>query len=201
MKIHDSGSEKSREAYFEEIYKQYFQRLFAYALVITRSESSAQDVVSEVFFYLWNTKTDLFAVRELKSYLFTCVKNQAIRTMSSDPVHFEIDRYDQSVASIDQVDPEELMVGKELDEFIQSTVDQLPPQCALVFRMVKERNFKYQEVADELGISNETVKYHVKTGLKKLRAELEGHLSESKWIKWVSGGGVALIAAELVGLL
>ena len=38
------------KSYFEEVYRAYFDRLFGFALVITKSESLAKDAVSEVFF-------------------------------------------------------------------------------------------------------------------------------------------------------
>src|SRR5690606_42043092 len=56
-------SERDHEDYFERIYSEYFDRLFAYALVITKSENLAKDVVSDVFFNLWNAKKNLSSVR------------------------------------------------------------------------------------------------------------------------------------------
>ena len=58
------------KSYFEEVYRAYFDRLFGFALVITKSESLAKDAVSEVFFNLWNSQTGLSTLKELKAYLF-----------------------------------------------------------------------------------------------------------------------------------
>lgn len=196
--IRKDPSDNRQEQYFEEVYKAYFERLFGYALVVTKSESLAKDVVSEVFFNLWNARTDLTSIRELKSYLFTSVKNQAVRALSKDPAAFHSQNYEQVTSSIDKVNPEELMMGKELDEFISQVIDQLPPQCALVFRMVKEDNRKYTEVAEELGISTDTVKYHMKTALKKIRQELEDHFPDTTVINWISTGSTALIVSKLL---
>lgn len=194
--IESDGSHRKQREFFEEIYKENFDSLFAYGLIITKSESLAKDAVSEVFFNLWKAKTDLFSIKELKSYLFTSVKNQAVRILSNDPVHFHSNKYAQVTASIDNVNPEELLVGKELDEFINDVIEKLPPQCALVFRMVKEDRMKYGEVAAELDISMDTVKYHIKTALKKLRVELENHYPDTKIIDWVSTGSITLVLAK-----
>lgn len=191
-------SERDHEDYFERIYSEYFDRLFAYALVITKSENLAKDVVSDVFFNLWNAKKNLSSVKEFKSYLFTSVKNQAIRTLSSDPLHFETESYKKAISFIDWVNPEELLIGKELDQFLNQVINKLPPHCALVFKMVKEDQMKYEEVADELGISVETVKYHLKTAIKKIRYELEHHFDNTKVIKWFSTGSLVLIISEAI---
>ncbi|WP_258103453.1 RNA polymerase sigma factor [Marinoscillum sp. MHG1-6] len=179
--------------YFEEVYREYFDRLFAYALVITRSESLAKDVVSDVFFNLYNAQTNLRSIRELKSYLFTSTKNQAIRCLSQDPLQFESENFDQVANSIDKVNPEDLMVGKELDEFLHQVIADLPDTCSLVFSLVREKGMKYSEVATELGISVDTVKYHVKTALKKIKSELEGRYDDSKVIDWYSTGLMMLM--------
>lgn len=181
-------SEKQQRKYFEEVYKENFARLYAYALIITKSKNLAKDVVSEVFFNLWKAKTDLFSIKELKSYLFTSTKNQAIRTLSNNPARFRSESYEQVTLSIDKMDPEELLIGKEFEQFLNEVIEKLPPQCALVFRMIKEDKMKYDEVATELGISKDTVKYHLKTALKKIRSELNEYFADASVFQWVSTG-------------
>lgn len=195
VSIDKSLSQRRQAEFFEEVYKTYFDRLYGFALVITKSENLAKDVVSDVFFNLWNAKTDLFLIKELKSYLFTSVKNQAVRALSVDPVNFQNESYEQITNSIDKVSPEDLLVGKELSEFLEEVIQKLPPQCGLVFRMIKEENLKHEEVAAQLGISPETVKYHIKTALKKIKLELEGYFTEKPVIKWMSSGSWALLLA------
>jgi len=184
--------------YFERIYKDYFDRLFAYALIISKSEIIAKDIVSDVFFNLWNTNIDLASIKDLKSYLFTSVKNQAIRTISNDPAKFNFDNYQIATTSIDYINPEELLIGKELDQFLSETINNLPPHCRLVFKMVKENQMKYENVATELGISIDTVKYHLKIAVKKIKVELEAKFDERKIVRWVSNGSVIILISELI---
>ncbi|MEQ8553134.1 MAG: RNA polymerase sigma-70 factor [Cyclobacteriaceae bacterium] len=174
------------ETYFEEIYKEYFRRLFAYSLTITKSKALAQDIVSDVFYNLWNAREDLYSIKQLKSYLFTSVKNRSISALSDNLVRFQREDYDDDISSVETVDPEELMIEKELQEFINQSIDKLPPQCQLVFNMVKGQRLSHGEVAKELGISTDTVKYHISTALKKLKKDLEAHFSEAKVIRWIA---------------
>ncbi len=171
------------DRYFEEVYKAYFDRLFAYALVITKSDSLAKDVISDVFCGLWNSRKDLHTVRELKSYLYTSVKHEAIRAVSRDFSRFKSENYSLLLSTVDGLDPQELFLGKELTEFVEKTTSKLPPLCGMVYKMVRENNMSYQEVARELGISNDTVKHHLKTALKKIKSELEIHFGDSRVIK------------------
>lgn len=192
-KTHQGWNDLDDKAYFEKVYQEYFDRLFAYALVITRSEALAKDVVSDVFLNLFSSQINLKSIKELKSYLFTSTKNQAIRSVSKDPFHFHSEKLEDITDSIDRVNPEELLVGKELDLFLQEVINELPATCGLVFTLIRERGLKYSEVADELGISVDTVKYHVKTALKKIKAELESRYDDTRVIDWYKTGQMSLL--------
>ncbi|MBV6640151.1 MAG: RNA polymerase sigma-70 factor [Cyclobacteriaceae bacterium] len=186
------------ETYFEDIYKEYFRRLFAYSLTITKSKVLAQDIVSDVFYNLWNAREELYSIRQLKSYLFTSVKNRSISALSDNPVSFQREDHNDVINAVEKVDPEELMIENELQEFINHSIDKLPPQCQLVFNMVKGQKKSHGEVAKELGITTDTVKYHISSALKKLKKDLEVHFSEAKVIQWIARIVATLIVFDLL---
>ncbi|MBV6644505.1 MAG: RNA polymerase sigma-70 factor [Cyclobacteriaceae bacterium] len=190
-----------RKAAFENVYKVYFERLYAYALVITGSESTAKDVVSEVFFNLWSSDRELSTIKDIKAYLFTSVKNQALRSMSLDPIAFESFQGSLEIESVEHINPEDLMIGQELEDFVNEIIGSLPPQCQLVFKMVKQENLKYAEVAEQLGISPNTVKNHLISAMKSLRAALELHFNEVPILKLLSSLGCLVLALSGILLL
>ncbi|MBV6640158.1 MAG: RNA polymerase sigma-70 factor [Cyclobacteriaceae bacterium] len=195
MGIKNSTSTLSTQ--FEEIYSSYYERLFAFALVITNSEADAQDVVSQVYYTLWEKQKNLSEIKDLKAYLFTSVKNQAVRHIANDR-YFHTEDIEEVLLSIDQVDPEELMIGKELEGFIDQAIMNLPDQCGLVFRLSRDKNMDQKEIAAELGISKYTVKYHMETALKKIMGELKSKFPESKVIKWMSAGAALLMLSQIL---
>jgi len=177
----------SMNDHFEQVYKEFFDSLFGYALVITKSETLAKDAVSDVFYELLKSKKDLSSIKYIKSYLFVSVKNQAIRLSASDSIiHTQI--HEHGIRFIDEINPEDLLIGKELDEFLDKSVSKLSPQCALVFRLVKEQKYKYGEVAAEVGISVDTVKYHLKNAVRKIRADFSDYFNDPHFNNWVSVG-------------
>ena len=64
----------------------------------------------------------------------------------------------------------------ELEEEVQRAVSQLPEHSRVVFEKSREGNLKYEEIARELGISVNTVKFHMKKALSLLRATLAKYL-------------------------
>ncbi|XOV93479.1 MAG: RNA polymerase sigma-70 factor [Bacteroidota bacterium] len=181
-KIHTKSTQR-----FEEIYKKYYNGLFALATIITGSEEQAKDVVADVFFNLWKkANPDFESISQIRPYLYASVKNQALKSLSSDPSKFIENDYDLKVHSIENIDPEELLIGKDLENFIQKMIAELPPHCSIVFKLFHEKGLTQDEIALELGISTETVRYHLKTGVKKIREKLDNEFDNTKVIKWYS---------------
>ena len=178
---------------FRSIYEEYFERLCSYAFVITNSYDTAKDVVSDVFYNLWKSEVNLSEIKELKSYLFTSVKNQAIRSVSKNPMNFQDFHSNLELKSIEYLNPEDLMIGKELAAKIDEVIDSMPPKCQLVFRMVKEEKLKYDEVAVKLEITTSMVKQHMIAGLKIMRSSLNQHFTDAKVIKLISSLGCIVV--------
>lgn len=68
------------------------------------------------------------------------------------------------------------LLSKELEEKVIQAIEELPAECRQVFIKSRMENKKNKEIADELGISVNTVKYHLKNTLKILREKLEHYL-------------------------
>lgn len=171
---------QSFEKGFEEIYTEYFKPLYLYARRISQSEDLAKDVVSDVFYTLWKTQTDFSQIRELKSYLFRAVKNEVIRTLSKNPRDFVDINSEHFIKKIENVDPEEILIEKELLLTIDELVSKLPYQRQLVFTMAKNKQMSYQEIADELGISVSTVKTQVSRAVASIRQAIEDKYEEEE---------------------
>ena len=74
--------------------------------------------------------------------------------------------------------PEEIQINKELNEIINSAINELPERCRLIFLMAREEGLKYREIAEVLSISEKTVNAQMVTAIKKLTASLKKYLSD-----------------------
>lgn len=160
----------TNEAYFEKLYQQYFQRLYAYARAIVDSKSLASDIVSDLFYGLWKNKTNLFEIEDIEAYLFVSVKNQSIQTLKKTSRIQPCDALDAKLESIDYLNPEELLLEKEMLAALEKIISELPEQCQLIFRLFREKGLKNSEIAKELGISVVTVKSQKRKAQVKLKA-------------------------------
>jgi RNA polymerase sigma-70 factor, ECF subfamily len=62
---------------FEQLFRLYFPRLRKYALSFLKEQAEAEDLVQEVFFQVWNSRTYLTPGKPLSSWLYTLVRNRA----------------------------------------------------------------------------------------------------------------------------
>ena len=65
---------------------------------------------------------------------------------------------------------------KELQRQLQQALRRLPEKCRTVFQLSRFEELKYQEIADELGISLKTVEAHMAKALRLLRLGLADFL-------------------------
>ena len=158
---------------FKQLYQLLFFRLYQFAYSYTGVRESAEEVVNDVFLRLWQKRSTLADITNLQVYLYVAVKNAALnrlrqqrRTLplSLDDLHADHFHF--------TVTPEAGMISRELQQKVGKAIDELPPRCKLVFKLVKEDGLRYKEVAAILGVSVKTVDTQLFLALKKLSVSL-----------------------------
>ncbi|MCV9387407.1 RNA polymerase sigma-70 factor [Reichenbachiella ulvae] len=195
-KLRKLSTEQPFDGYFEQVYSDYFQPLYLYARSLVKSDDIAKGVVSDVFFNLWKSNSDLKNIKEIKSYLFRAVKNQVVRTLSHDPRNFDSIDTENYVKQIEQISPEEILLEKELIEIIDKAVQELPDQCRLIFDMAKNKQMSYKEIAAELEISQSTIKTQVARAISVIKQKIEiyyDNTSSQSWKSFEIGGAISLV--------
>jgi RNA polymerase sigma-70 factor (family 1) len=140
----------------------------------------AEEIVVDVFLQCWIKRSNLGAVENPRSYLYTAVKNKSLnhRKKYSSLVMLDIN-HDNNYELVDVSNPHLQMEKKELVTKLNQTIDGLPPQCRMVFKLIKEDGLKYREVAELLGISPRTVQNHLFTAILKLNERLGSYFAKN----------------------
>ncbi|MEM6843311.1 MAG: RNA polymerase sigma-70 factor [Bacteroidota bacterium] len=154
---------------FEKLFKATYGNLLRYAISLTSDKEEAENVVSEVFYKLWKNRSELTINTSVKSYLYSAVRNQALDGLRKARGTREAMAHFSSVPSNQTPSPEDYLIGQELEERIQRTINQLPEQRRLIFRLNRIEGLKYREIAQRLNISIKTVETQMSRSLKALR--------------------------------
>ena len=154
---------------FEQIYKQYWSRLYVYAFNVLRERELCEDIVQQVFTDLWERRHAL-QISDLNSYLFQSVKYQIFN-------HFRESRYrKQLLMKFDQMYAEhgidESYELQELEAQIHETISRLPKRRRMIFDMSRNEGLSNKEISEKLDISLQTVKNQISESLKFVRKSL-----------------------------
>ncbi len=178
LALSKAGDEKG----FSEIYDRYWALLYHHAYKLLRDEALAQDIVQEVFVTLWDKKDDLDLRSSVNAYLYAAVRNKVLNVIQKEKhqkrylasiVHF----VKSSEAITDHV-----LREKMLQEKIEKEVAHLPAKMRHVFEMSRIHHLSYKEIAQELQLSDKTVKKQVSNAIRILRFKLSSFLSLLIWL-------------------
>lgn len=172
---------------FTAIYEHYSRQLLAMAYNYTKEKSAAEEIVQEVFVGLWERRNKLL-IQSLGPYLATAIKFSVFRTLHRDRKRKELlkQHYLPEEIGLDEAK----INARFLQEYINGIVEQLPPQCQLVFKYSRERELSIPEIATEMGIAEKTVEAHLSKALKEVRRNLKDSgllllLSAAELANWI----------------
>jgi RNA polymerase sigma-70 factor (ECF subfamily) len=160
----------SLEAY-EILFEKYYKLLCLQAAILLADEAEAEDLVQELFIEIWDKKIYRQVEQSLKAYLYRAVRNKCINEIRRNKLSRQkLEEYHEY--RLKKKEPV-LLEQKELAANIQSALQEFPSQRLKAFTLVYMENKRYREAADEMGVSINSVKTHLKLALQVLRDKLE----------------------------
>ena len=151
-----SGNKKS----FEDLYKQYFQALINYGFRITKNENLIEDAVQELFISIWNNRTNLSEVNEVKFYLFRSLKNRILRQLEKD-IFDKSEDIDVYLDFLNSISEEQKKIDSEqfdanLDT-LQRAIAHLPIRQQEVINLKYYHDFTLDEIAKLMDVNKQSV--------------------------------------------
>lgn len=159
------------QAAYKELFILFYHPLLQFADSIIRSREQAEEIVSDVFMNVWEKRKRIETITNLRVYLYVAIKNTALNYVSKEHRtnghHADIDQLAVNLKSI-YFNPEQLLITAEMIHRIREVINGLPPRCRIIFKLVKEDELRYKEVAEILSISVKTVENQITIALKKI---------------------------------
>ena len=158
-----------KETEIERLFRQYYNRMVRLARTMLYDEES-RDVVSEVFATL--VKTDI-TPKNVESYLVMSVRNRCLNLLEHKEVRAKFEQaYTMEARLLSSDDDEGLStvsVEKEYEQLMDYARRQLTGQALMVFQMRHLQGMKYQEIANQLGISRVMVYKHLAKAMTTIK--------------------------------
>lgn len=164
---------------FEELHRQYYIYLCIIAEHIIRNSSDAEEIVSDVFVKLWNSRS-MTVIESVKGYLIKAVRNTSLNYLEKNKLirkfSSPISSDDYNLLVWDSDYPLGQLYCEEVTTLLEKGISELPDNCREIFLLSRKDDLKYNEIAGKLGISVNTVKTQLKIALSRLRGVLGDYL-------------------------
>lgn len=172
LRLLSEGDEKA----FAELYTQYAPLVYRMVMKRVNSAELSNDITQDAFIKIWETRERLTDIRSFQAYLLTVSKNQSLdilRRASIDKQALAIVLNGYQLVSNRT---EEDLRTAEYMEYLDKQLEQLSPQSREVFRLCRQEYKTYDEAAEILGISRNTVKKHLTKSMRILNEAVQRDL-------------------------
>lgn len=169
---------------YQYLYDHHYAVLCHIAYQYVNDHFLAETIVGDVIFHVWEIRAELSIDTSIRSYFSRSVRNRCIDYLRSQYHQKEVVMSGVSSTELPVIGyvqsgnyPLGRLLEKELEGEIQKAVDRLPDECRRVFKLSRYEGKKLAEIAQEQGISINTVKYHIKRALTLIDADLHKYLA------------------------
>nr|WP_294869677.1 RNA polymerase sigma-70 factor [uncultured Pedobacter sp.] len=157
------------ERAFRQVFDLHFSKLYVFCFRFLKNRERAEEIVHDALLNVWVNRDRLNEDLSVLPYLYTITRRLALNALRDLATSQRaIDRLwaDMEKASNET---EEAVLLSDLRQFTESALVHLPPQQQLIFRMSRYQGLSYDEIAEQLNLSRNTVKNHLVAALKTLR--------------------------------
>ncbi|SEL43493.1 RNA polymerase sigma factor [Parapedobacter koreensis] len=163
------------EAAFRAIYDQLHGQIYRMILALVKDTAKTEELLQETFVSLWLNRQKLDAEQPLYPYLYLTAKRLAIDHFRKKLVEANASDYAKKSVANSTNNTEEAVFFEDLNRFARETINALPMQQQLVFTLSRDEGLSYDEIAERLQISPNTVRNHMVSALRTLKLRFTQH--------------------------
>lgn len=160
------------EQAFRDLYVKYKHRLFVFSVQILKDKTTAEDLVQDIFTYIWESRRFINPDCNFSSYLFTISKNRILNILKRIDIQ---DNYINTILNSRTVTnnkPDHNLIENEYKSLLKEAIEKLSPTRKKVFVLSRMQHMTHKEIASELNISVYTVQEHISESLKMIKRYL-----------------------------
>lgn len=160
------------ETAFDTLFHTYWDQIYSFALVMTKSPPSAQDIGQEVFLNILTKRGQLKEVSNFRAYIFQMVKFKVLTRLRRSKVETAYKEFLSNRIDLQQPTADASLQEKNLHEAVIHAISLLPPQQRTAFELSRMQGLTHEQISSTMGISKKTVKDYIVRAIAFLRKHL-----------------------------
>ena len=157
---------------FSTYYEYFVDPMVLFLFKILRNEEEAKEIAQDVFALLWENRSQIIPEKAVGGIIYGTAKNMAYRVLRRRSIHMRYENERQFADSDTEFPADESVIFGETSSTLEDALASLPPQQRRVYEAARIEGKPIKEVADEMGISYETARTHMKRASKTVKESL-----------------------------
>jgi len=160
---------------FTVLYKHYQGFVNAFGRKLTYSNELAGEIVQDIFLKIWLNREKLAEVDNFGAYLNRLVRNQSFNVLRQIAQDAKSNARLQHIMTETDESTSQLLSYNETAKLLDDVIGTLSAQQRMAYNLCHVEGMKYEEAAEKMNITPETVHSHMKRALKKIRDHFKKH--------------------------
>lgn len=169
---------------FNQLFTDYQSRFVRFANAYVRDIDIAEDFTIDSLMYYWENRNTLPSDINIPAYILISIKHKCLNYLQHLQVRQEVNEklkdiaeweLSTRIASLHACDPTELFTA-EIQAIVRKTLEELPERTREIFKMSREENLTYKEIAEQMNITVKGVEFHISKAIKSLQSALQDYL-------------------------
>jgi RNA polymerase sigma-70 factor (ECF subfamily) len=165
----------SRNA-FSILFRKYYKDLILFGGTFLPGRNYCEDIVQNIFVWLWENRENIKVEDSLKSFLLKAVQNACIDELRHRQSISEYGKYMEAFVDCGSMDTEKYILYSDMHAQLNKALKSLPEACRQAFVMSRFEGLKYKEIARQLNVSERTVEVRIGKAIGLLRLYLKDFL-------------------------
>jgi RNA polymerase sigma-70 factor, ECF subfamily len=160
---------------FNEIFSLHHKRIYNFCRHLYQSSDDAGETVQKVFIALWEQRLQLDENKSIASYLYTIARHMVYQEFRHQVYKkAAYDYFTLNLIELNESTKDDVLYN-ELLSFLESVIETLPKRQKEIFKLSRFSGLTYQQIADNLNISENTVDTQIRRALEYVRNKYKDH--------------------------
>ncbi|MBT1708474.1 RNA polymerase sigma-70 factor [Fulvivirgaceae bacterium PWU5] len=159
-----------------ELFRRFEAKLYTYALKFARQQELAEEILQDVFVSLWEYRAEIDTSLPLSALLYRMTRNKILNALRQETRLAQQRKTYSFSMEVSRDLTEERVVLNDYHRIMDKAIENLPKQRRSIFKMNHLDGMSYDEIAETLGISRNTVRNQMIKSMKYVRDFLSANV-------------------------